>query len=116
MLRFRSSDIHVVTLNDDLTSIDDFVEEPSCFKCCKEFLFSLGVFELRVVEFLREHADNFFCAIDGLSKHCSHGVLLLCIWVDDERFVGVWVGAEDGVGDSGFCLVKHLLLYLPPDE
>ena len=73
---FCLSDVHVVTLNDDLAPINNVVKGPAGFKGGKEFLLSYSVLELCVVEFLKEHADYFFRAIDRLGENCSHGIFL----------------------------------------
>ena len=40
-----------------------------------------------------EHTDDVFCGIDVLDEHCSHGILLRGIGVDDESFVGIGLHA-----------------------
>ncbi len=63
MFCFCVGDILVVTSNECVTPVDNVVEELICFVCCKEFLFSDGVFQLGVIEFSGKGTDNLFSAV-----------------------------------------------------
>jgi hypothetical protein len=113
---FSVGDILVVAPNEYLASVNDVVEESTCFVCCEEFLLSDGVLQLCVIEFSRKGTDDLFCAVVFLRQHCTHGVLLGGVWVDDESFVGVWVGTQNGVSYLCFYLVESLGFFLSPDK
>ena len=93
MLCVNAGEILVVTSDEYVATKDDIVEESAGIVCCKEFLFAYRVFELVIVEFSREGADDLFGPVEFLHEHCSHGVFLSCVRIDDESFVGIGVCA-----------------------
>ena len=50
MLRIRSSEIFVVALDQDVTSVNNVVEGSTGFVCSKQFLLSNWILELGIVE------------------------------------------------------------------
>ena len=96
--------------------MDNVMEKSTGFMCCKEFLFAYSILELSVIEFLRESADDLLFTIEFLCEHCSHGVFLRGIWVDDKSSIRIRVGAQDGIGNFSFDFVECIVCFLPQDK
>ena len=106
----------MIAADENFASVDDVMEEATGFMCCKKFLFDYSVFELNIVEFLREGADDLLCSNEFLFEHCSHDILLRGIQVDDKSSVWVRVDAQDGDCNFGFDFVECIVCFLPPDK
>jgi hypothetical protein len=106
-------DVLVVTSDTYLTTLDDVVEELTSIVCCEEFLFADSVLQLSINEFLLECADDLLSTVEFLSKHCSHCILLRGVWVYDEFFIGVRVGAQIALAISALTLLKAWFVSSP---
>ena len=92
------------------------MEKSASFMGGEEFSFYNCVLQLHVVDFERKGVDDLLSAVHFLCQYCTHRILLGGIGVNAKLFVGIRVGAEDGIGDGRLNLCEGCGLLLPLDE